>query len=59
MAEVLQYPREFFVWIDETGSDNCDQIRKFGYALRGLYTTSVLPFLCPRYSNIHYRCHGL
>ena len=36
MAEVLQYPREFFVWIDETGSDNRDQIRKFGYALRGL-----------------------
>ena len=36
MAEVLQYPREFFVGIDETGSDNRDQIRKFGYALRGL-----------------------
>ena len=36
MAEVLQYPRNFFVWVDETGSDNRDQIRKFGYALRGL-----------------------
>ena len=36
MAEVLQYPRNFFVWVDETGSDNRDQICKFGYALRGL-----------------------
>ena len=36
MAEVLQYPRDFFVWVDETRSDNRDQIRKFGYALRGL-----------------------
>ena len=34
MAEVLQYSREFFVWIDETGSDNRDQIRKFGYPFR-------------------------
>ena len=36
MAEVLRYPRNFLVWVDETGSDNSDQIRKFGYALRGL-----------------------
>lgn len=36
MAQVFQYPRDFFVWVDETGSDNCDQIRNFGYALRGL-----------------------
>ena len=35
MAEVLQYSREFFVWLDETGSDRRDQIRKFGYSLRG------------------------
>ena len=35
MAEVLQYSRELFVWVDETGSDHRDQIRKFGYSLRG------------------------
>lgn len=35
MAQVLQFPREFFVWLDETGSDNRDQIRKFGYSIRG------------------------
>ena len=33
MAEVFQ---NFFVWVDETGSDNRDQMRKFGYALQGL-----------------------
>lgn len=35
MANVLQYPREFFIWVDETGSDRRDQLRKFGYAVRG------------------------
>ena len=35
MARVLQFPREFFIWVDETGSDRRDQIRKFGYSLRG------------------------
>ena len=36
MANVLQYPRDFLVWVDETGSDRRDQLRTFGYALRGL-----------------------
>lgn len=36
MAEVLQYPRDFFVWMDETGADGRDQIRRFGYTLRGV-----------------------
>ena len=35
MANILQYPRNFFVWVDETGSDRRDQLRKFGYAMRG------------------------
>ena len=35
MSQALHYPRDFFVWVDETGSDRRDQIRKFGYALRG------------------------
>ena len=35
MANILQYPREFIVWVDETGSDRRDQLRKFGYSIRG------------------------
>ena len=35
MSQALQFPRKFFVWVDETGSDGRDQVRKFGYALRG------------------------
>ena len=33
MAEVLLYKREQFVWIDESGCDKRDNIRKFGYAM--------------------------
>ena len=44
IAEVLQYPSDFFVWIDETGSDNRDQIRKFGYALR-IYHQCITVYL--------------
>ncbi len=36
MAQVLQFPRELFVWVDETGSDARTHIRRFGYSLRGL-----------------------
>lgn len=35
MAQILEYPRDFLVFLDETGSDNRDHIRKFGYSLRG------------------------
>ena len=36
MANVLLYPCDFLVWVDETGSDRRDQLRKFGYsALKG------------------------
>ena len=28
MANILQYPRDFLVWVDETGSDRRDQLRK-------------------------------
>ena len=58
MVEVLQYPRDFFVWIDEMGSDNRDQIRKFGYALRGLPPVYHHLLVRGMYSNIHHRCHG-
>lgn len=36
MAQVLQFPRESFVWVDETGSDARSHIRRFGYSLLGL-----------------------
>ena len=35
MAHALQYPHTFFVWADEMGTDRRDQLRQFGYALRG------------------------
>ena len=35
MAEILQYPPEWFVFLDETGADHKDHIRKFGYSLIG------------------------
>ena len=36
MAYILQFPREFLVFVDETGTDLRDQLRKFGYSIRGL-----------------------
>ena len=36
MAQVLQFPREYFVWVDETGSDARTHIRRFGYSLLGI-----------------------
>ncbi len=35
MAEVLLYEPSQFVWVDESGCDRKDHIRKFGYALKG------------------------
>ena len=34
------YTPEMMVFVDETGSDNRDSVRKFGYALRGQRATS-------------------
>lgn len=31
MADIIHYPSDFFVWVDETGSDKRDHVRKFGY----------------------------
>ena len=36
MAHCSLFSRDKFVWLDETGSDNRDHIRKYGYALRGM-----------------------
>ena len=35
-AHVMQFAPDHFVWIDETGCDARDHVRKFGYALRGI-----------------------
>ena len=44
MAQCTLFERQNFVWIDETGSDARDHIRRFGYALRGM-TSTVHRFL--------------
>lgn len=36
MTEVLQYRREQLVWVDETGCNRKDGMRKYGYAIRGV-----------------------
>ena len=33
---VLCFSRDKFVWLDETGSDTRDHIRRYGYAIRGM-----------------------
>ena len=35
MSEVLLFPKEMFVWVDETGCDRRNYMRKYGYSLRG------------------------
>ncbi|MDD9817424.1 MAG: IS630 family transposase [Gammaproteobacteria bacterium] len=35
MAHILQFPKECLVFVDETGCAAKDQVRKFGYSLRG------------------------
>ena len=34
-SSVYTFTTEMFVWIDESGSDSKDQLRRYGYALRG------------------------
>lgn len=35
MANMFLYSRNVFVWVDETGSDRRNYLRKYGYAMRG------------------------
>ena len=41
MAEVAFYRQEQFVWIDESGCDKRDNIRKFGYSIRGTHQNTM------------------
>lgn len=36
MAQCFMFSRNMFVWVDETGADSRDHIRKYGHALRGM-----------------------
>jgi len=40
MAQCTLFSRDMFVWVDETGSDATADIRRFGYALRGMTPVS-------------------
>ena len=35
MSQVLVFQPEMFVWVDESGCDRRDHVRRYGYALRG------------------------
>ena len=39
MAHCFLFKRNMFVWVDETGTDNRDHIRRYGYAFRGMTPT--------------------
>ena len=39
MAQSFLFSRNMFVWVDETGTDNRDHIRKYGYVFRGMTPT--------------------
>jgi hypothetical protein len=40
IAQCTVFSRNQFVWVDETGSDKRDHIRKCGYAIRGITAVS-------------------
>ena len=44
-AEVSMYDSSAFVFVDETGCDHKDTIRRFGYSLRGFPAKSVTSLL--------------
>ena len=40
MAQCFLLKRDMLVWVDETGSNSCGHVRKYGYALRGVTPSS-------------------
>ena len=50
VANVFTFSKEMFVWVDETGSNMKDMLRKYGYALRG--ERAVCPRLLVRGQRI-------
>ena len=51
MAQCSVFSRNQFVWVDETGSDKHDHVRKYGYAIRG--TTPVSHRLLARGQRVN------
>ena len=51
MAHCLLFKRDMFVWVDETGANNRDHIRKYGYALRGMTLTCTRQLVCGKRTN--------
>ena len=54
MAEMSLFNPDMFIWIDETGSDRRKSVRKYGYALRGIFAIVVfVAMFCNRvnYTN--------
>ena len=41
IAEMMQFNTDMFVFVDETGSDTRNSIRKFGYFLKGIPPVSL------------------
>ena len=53
MAEVSVYDPAMFMWIDESGCDRRDTLRKYGYSIRGIPPKSqILLTRGKRYSAI-------
>ena len=42
-AEVVLYSPKMFIFLDETGSDRRNALRKYGYSLRGIPVVSSTP----------------
>ena len=42
IAEMMQFNTDMFVFVDETGSDRRNSIRKFGYGLKGIPPVSYV-----------------
>ena len=56
MASVYTFPKETLVWVDETGSNMKDMLRKYGYALRGERAICHLLVRGQRISSIAAMC---
>lgn len=39
IAEISVYDLSMLIWLDESGCDGCNTIRKYGYSLRGMLLT--------------------
>ena len=53
MAEVSIYDPSIFLWLDESGCDRCNTLRKYGYSIRGIRPVDHRPLVrVTRYSAL-------